>query len=459
MLATRGSWRAPIPLALALLLAPWASIAQGTEILPTECPAPPATERPGSLTDYREGFRLYTIEKWQEGAEAFWASLCRWPEDGETVRVSGRWYLPYIPRYYLGVALNALGCEYAALLSLETSVLRNGPVYRGEDEARHWSTLVSELRAKNLPPAPTGGLCAIWRQRLSQLGTDSPGDFPQAVPITYQHADLRPVRLFELPETGGILIVSHPIPEVYLLERDRGTFHSLGRLGLQETAVDHALVPLATGLAIGSLFRHTSTSGTAWTSFTLTPLHASGLSLGEPTRRTTYRRGFGAVLVRAATAEILFIDRQQESLVVAPLSPEGEPGEARPIPLPSAIRTPTTVTASPDALFIGDGEHRQIFRLSPDQPPTELPGEVQGPFHLAINPSGNRLAVIDVVPGKVLQWRRTNAGDWVPNPLPTTPEISQPTALLFTLDGALLVAQASGKIVEFPAEQKATTRH
>lgn len=459
MLGPGGSWRTPLSLALALLLVPGATGAQDPAVPATECPAPAATERPGSFPEYREGYRLHKTGAWEEAAEAFWASLCRWPEDGETVRISGRWYLPYIPRYYLGTALNALGCGHAALQSLETSVLRAGPVYRGEDEARHWSTLVSELRAKNLPPTPAGGLCAIWRQRLSHLGADSPGDFPQAVPITYQHADLRPVRLFELSETGGILIVSHPIPEVYILERDRGTFRSLGRLGLQETAVDHALVPLATGLAIGSLFRHPSTSGTAWTSFTLTPLQASGLSLGEPIRRTTYLRGFGAILVRVATAEILFIDRQQESLVVAPLSPEGEPGEARPLPLPSAIRTPTTVTASPDALFIGDGEHRRIFRLSPDQPPTELPGEVQGPSHLAINASGNRLAVIDVVPGKVLQWRRTNAGAWVPNPLPTTPQISQPTALLFTLDGALLVAEASGKIVEFPAEKKATTRH
>jgi|GEM_PF-6148887 hypothetical protein len=268
MLCPGGNWRTPLSLALALLLAPGASGAQGTAAPATECPAPAATERPGSFPEYREGYRLYKIEAWEEAAEAFWASLCRWPEDGETVRISGRWYLPYIPRYYLGTALNALGCGHAALQSLETSVLSAGPVYRGEDEARHWSTLVLELQARTLSSPPVGGLCATWRQRLSSLTPDSPGDFPRAVPITYRHA-----------------------------------------------------------------------------------------------------------------------------------------------------------------------------------------------FHLAVNPPGNRLAVIDVVPGKVLQWRRTKAGDWVPDPLPTTPEIERPTALLYTLDGALLVVQASGKIIEFPPEEKTTKQH
>ncbi|MCP4664118.1 MAG: hypothetical protein GY856_52710, partial [bacterium] len=95
---------------------------------PEDRALPLGEERPGKHPEFSEGFRAYQRENWLEAAEWMCTAEERWPEDGELTRTHGRRFLPYLPRYYLGVALYEIGCYQAALNQFNASILHQREV-------------------------------------------------------------------------------------------------------------------------------------------------------------------------------------------------------------------------------------------------------------------------------------------------------------------------------------------
>lgn len=88
-------------------------------------------QRPARHPAFGEGFRAFKQKDWELAVDRMLAAIVAWPEDGELTRTYGRWFEPYIPRYYLGVALLELGCYRNALHQLNETILNETDVVKG----------------------------------------------------------------------------------------------------------------------------------------------------------------------------------------------------------------------------------------------------------------------------------------------------------------------------------------
>ncbi len=100
-------------------------------------------DRPEKQPEFSEGLRAYKKVDWEKVVDRMLAALAAWPEDGELSRVYGRWFEPYIPHYYLGVALHELGCYQASLTQLNESIL-------GQQEIKGATKQLEELESLKL---------------------------------------------------------------------------------------------------------------------------------------------------------------------------------------------------------------------------------------------------------------------------------------------------------------------
>ncbi len=116
-------------------------------LLPVASSVPAQDARPKRHPDFREGYRAYEYKNWQRTADSMWKACANWPEDGEPVITSGNWPAPYLPRYYLGVALFHLGCYKEALDQFESSVLSQHSVDGAEEESETLRSLKRKCEA------------------------------------------------------------------------------------------------------------------------------------------------------------------------------------------------------------------------------------------------------------------------------------------------------------------------
>jgi tetratricopeptide (TPR) repeat protein len=108
------------------------------------------------LAEYESGHRALRYSSWDEAAYWFGQALERRAEDGgPPARISGRNYQPYLPQYYLGLALFQAGRYSEALKAWEVA------------EAR-WRTEPALARSPNLQPyrASIDGYRAHYRAAL-----------------------------------------------------------------------------------------------------------------------------------------------------------------------------------------------------------------------------------------------------------------------------------------------------
>src|SRR6185295_7974945 len=91
---------------------------------------------------YREGYEAFSEERWREAAEKMVCAQQAWTENPSTTRVYDRWFEPYVPLYYLGQALDRMGCRTEALATLDTSPLCQGDLPGREREHRSCQALI-----------------------------------------------------------------------------------------------------------------------------------------------------------------------------------------------------------------------------------------------------------------------------------------------------------------------------
>lgn len=95
-----------------------------------------AQDRPATHPKFTDGFRAFENKKWEQAVEIMWEADKIWPEDGELFRISGKAYEPYLPRYYMGIALYELGCYKDAADRLDSSILNQDLVIKGTKKER-----------------------------------------------------------------------------------------------------------------------------------------------------------------------------------------------------------------------------------------------------------------------------------------------------------------------------------
>ncbi len=127
-------------------------------------------KRPGKHPEFGDGFRAFKQEEWATVADRMLAALAVWPEDGGLTRVYGRWFEPYIPRYYLGVALYELGCYELSLAQLEESVLGKEEVKGAKKQLEELESLKlkSERFVRQGITESEDAQCADWSERIKQ---------------------------------------------------------------------------------------------------------------------------------------------------------------------------------------------------------------------------------------------------------------------------------------------------
>ena len=264
----------------------------------------------------------------------------------------------------------------------------------------------------------------------------------------YENSNISPGTILEHPTTGAILVLSHPTSHVYLLDRENGTLRDLGGLWLNGRAADHCLVTVGTETWIVSLSRSTSGSGVPLTYVTVTPLLEEGRGLGESRVRRLYFRSFSTILCRSRTRQIVLMDREQAGIYEVPFLAHGELGSLEPLPLPSGLSFPTSIAFAKNGIFAGDQKKRRVLHVVDGEDVVELPGEIQSPVALTTSVRKEEVAAIDTFEEKVMQWTREE-GRWERRELALPRDLRNPTAILFTRDGSLLVSGAGGLIVEF----------
>ena len=97
--------------------------------------------RPGKHLEFSDGFRAFKQKDWEKVADRMLEAIGVWPEDGVLTKVYGRWYEPYLPRYYLGVALHELGCYELSLKQLDQSVLSKNEIKGAKKELEEIESL------------------------------------------------------------------------------------------------------------------------------------------------------------------------------------------------------------------------------------------------------------------------------------------------------------------------------
>lgn len=138
----------------------------------TQPPAPTALSFDEA---YREGLRRLRYEEWDEAVELLCQALDARAEDGELVRDYGAWYVPYLPQYYLGVALQELECEAQALVLFQTSILNRREVRRARSQRRDLEQRLSlaEDVVHQMDPTAWPDRCNRYCPTLTQSDDDS----------------------------------------------------------------------------------------------------------------------------------------------------------------------------------------------------------------------------------------------------------------------------------------------
>ena len=93
-----------------------------------------------------EGYRAYENDNWQRAADFMWKACIIWDEDGRNVIVYADQPEPYLPRYYLGVALFNLGCYREALHHFEKSLLNQQTIRGTEKQADNLRSLKQKCK-------------------------------------------------------------------------------------------------------------------------------------------------------------------------------------------------------------------------------------------------------------------------------------------------------------------------
>lgn len=127
--------------------------------------------RPGKHQDFGVGFRAVKQEDWETVADRMLKALVAWAEDGELTRVYGRWFEPYVPRYYLGMALYELGCYEQSLQQLNESVLSKGEIKGAKKQVEELESLKlkSDRFVRQGIKERENAECADWTARIDQL--------------------------------------------------------------------------------------------------------------------------------------------------------------------------------------------------------------------------------------------------------------------------------------------------
>ncbi len=152
------------------------SVASGQA--PQQTPVPSDLKRPSKFPEFGEGFRSIQRQDWITAAQWMWEAEKQWPEDGESTRTTGRYYVPYLPRYYLGLALYRLGCYEDALEQFNFSILTQREIRSAKKELRSLLTLREEctelVRERRLYEEEA--VCVGWRE--PQNPDDGGGEEP-----------------------------------------------------------------------------------------------------------------------------------------------------------------------------------------------------------------------------------------------------------------------------------------
>ena len=130
---------------------------------------------PGS-SQFSEGFRAFKQEDWEEVADRMLAALADRPEDGELTRVYGRWFEPFLPRYYLGAALYELGCYQLSLEQLDASLLSQETIKGAKKQLEELESLKlkSDRFLRQGITESRDADCERWRERIAQIALEEP---------------------------------------------------------------------------------------------------------------------------------------------------------------------------------------------------------------------------------------------------------------------------------------------
>jgi hypothetical protein len=69
--------------------------------------------------EFKDGIKAQDDEKWPESAKLMSEALAKQPEDGEGTRIYGTKFVPYLPQFFLGLALYKQGDCRGALREWE----------------------------------------------------------------------------------------------------------------------------------------------------------------------------------------------------------------------------------------------------------------------------------------------------------------------------------------------------
>lgn len=121
---------------------------------------------------FGEGFTAAQQRNWKQAAEKMWAALQVADETGEMKLPSGRFPVPYLPRFRLSEALLQLGCYQEACAELGHSKLRQLEKGRKElePELRRLRELESLCASKKSEPSQQKEMCQPWSCWLQSGG-------------------------------------------------------------------------------------------------------------------------------------------------------------------------------------------------------------------------------------------------------------------------------------------------
>jgi tetratricopeptide (TPR) repeat protein len=123
------------------------------------------SSRPPTRPEFGRGLRAYEKQEWREAAEYLARAFEAWDDDGEPVRISGRWgsELPYLPRYFLARALLEDGCVRVSAALLRCSRLSRCQLARARYEDPGALLARAQERLEQLAGAPEPAECDRWR--------------------------------------------------------------------------------------------------------------------------------------------------------------------------------------------------------------------------------------------------------------------------------------------------------
>lgn len=154
--------------------------------------APPAFSedgRPSKHPDYQKGYRAFGNKDWDKAADYMLKAENNWQEDGIPTNTYGIWFEPYLPRYYLGIALFELGCCNEAMKYLESSLLGKQSIRDTEAKLERLQS-VQRKCARRLElgvEEPTSIDCSRWNVNESgasehnSSSSDSDQESPPAI--------------------------------------------------------------------------------------------------------------------------------------------------------------------------------------------------------------------------------------------------------------------------------------